>query len=106
MQEWECWYLLCKARRIRDASVVQGHMQASATITPASSVAPAYMAGRVEEGGALPEVAVEGWLGSGRRRRSTRGVDEGLLVREAVVRHVVEGLRGELVRELVELGGL
>jgi hypothetical protein len=47
-------------------------------------------------------VGVEGWLGGGRRRRrSRRGVDEGLLLREAVVRHVVEGLRGELVRELV-----
>jgi hypothetical protein len=57
---------------------------------------------RVEHGGALPEV-VEGWLGGGRRRRSRRGVDEGLVVREAVVRHVVEGLRGELVRELVGL---
>jgi hypothetical protein len=63
------------------------------------------MAGRVEEGGALPKVEVEGWLGSGRRRRR-RGVDEGLLVRDAVVRQVVEGLRGELVRELVELGGV
>jgi hypothetical protein len=53
---------------------------------------------RVEEEGALPEVGVEGRLGGGKRRR---GVDEGLLVREAVVRHVVEGMRGELLRELV-----
>jgi hypothetical protein len=59
---------------------------------------------RVEHGGALPQVEVEGWLGGGkRRRRSRRGVDEGLLVREAVVRHVVEGMRGELVRELLGL---
>jgi hypothetical protein len=35
------------------------------------------------------------------------GDDEGLLVvREAVVRHVVEGLRGELVRELVGVLGV
>jgi hypothetical protein len=62
---------------------------------------------RVEEGGPLPEVEVEGWLGGGRRRRSRRGVDEGLLlVREAVVRHVVEGMRGELVRELVAWAGV
>jgi hypothetical protein len=60
---------------------------------------------RVEEGGALPEVGVEGRLGGGRRRkRSRRGVDEGLLVREVVVRHMVEGMRGELVRELMEVG--
>jgi hypothetical protein len=64
-----------------------------------NSQAPAYVAVRVEHGGALPEVEVEGRLGGGKRRR--RGVDEGLLVREAVVRHVVEGMRGELVRELV-----
>jgi hypothetical protein len=75
------------------------------TSTASSSRAPAYVAGRVEEGGALPEVEVEGWLGSGRRRRSRRGVDEGLLVGEGVVRQVVEGLRGELVRELGEVGG-
>jgi hypothetical protein len=64
-----------------------------------NSQAPAYVASRVEEGGGLPEVEVDGRLGG--RRRSRRGVDEGLLVREAVVRHVVEGMRGELVRELV-----
>jgi hypothetical protein len=82
--------------------------QPATTSTASSSRAPAYVAGRVEDGRALPEVevGVEGWLGSGTRRRSGRGVDEGLLVREAVVRHVVEGLRGELVRELVDLGGV
>jgi hypothetical protein len=57
-----------------------------------------------EEGKALPEVQVQGvqakgWLRSGRPRRDW--VEEGR-VREAVVRHVVEGLRGELVRELME----
>jgi hypothetical protein len=46
------------------------------------------VASRVEEWGALPEVEVEGW------RR-------GLLVKEAVLRHVVEGMRSELMRELV-----
>jgi hypothetical protein len=69
-----------------------------------NSTAPAYVASRVEEGGALPEVV--GWLGGGRRRRSRRGVVEGLPLREAVVRHVVEGLRGELVRELVGVWGV
>jgi hypothetical protein len=65
-----------------------------------NSQAPAYVASRVEGGNALPEVQVEGRLGGGSRR----GVDEGLLLlREAVVRHVVEGMRPELVRELVEL---
>ena len=63
------------------------------------------MAGRVEGGQALPEVEVEGWLGGG-RRRSRRGVDVGLLLREVVVRHVVEGLRGELVRELGGMMGV
>jgi hypothetical protein len=64
---------------------------------------PAYVASRVEEGGAaLPEVEVEGPLGSG-RRRSRRGIDEGLVVKEAVVRQVVEGLRGELFREWVAM---
>jgi hypothetical protein len=43
-------------------------------------------------------VEVKGWLGGGKRRRIRRGVHEGLLLREAVVRHVVEGMRGELVR--------
>jgi hypothetical protein len=59
--------------------------------------APAYVATRVEGGAALPEVEVEVEGGLGGRR----GVDEGLLVREAVVRHVLEGMRGELVRELL-----
>jgi hypothetical protein len=61
------------------------------------------MASRVEAGAALPEVEVEGvgragWLRSGRSRRSD--VTEALM-REAVVRHVVEGMRGELVRDLM-----
>jgi hypothetical protein len=59
------------------------------------------VASRVEEDAALPEVEVDLWLHGG-RRRSRRGVDEGLLLREAVLRHLVEGLKGELVRELVE----
>jgi hypothetical protein len=55
---------------------------------------------------ALPEVEVEGlqpqgWLRSGRQRR---GRAEEEMLREAVVRHMVEGLRGELVRELMEVG--
>lgn len=30
-----------------------------------------------------------------------RGVDEGLVVKEAVLRHMVEGMRSELVREVL-----
>jgi hypothetical protein len=102
-QEWESHYLLSKARRLRDATAtLQLVSQASnATTTTRNTQAPAYVATRVEGGAALPEVAVEGRLGGGKRRKSTRGVDEGLLVREVVVRHVVEGLRPELARELV-----
>jgi hypothetical protein len=79
------------------------HRQADSSMSKTvSSQPPAYVASRVDGGAALPEVEVEGWLESGsRRRRSRRGVDEGLLVREAVVRHVVEGMRGELVRDLM-----
>jgi hypothetical protein len=40
-------------------------------------------------------------VAQGGRRRSRRGVDEGLLLGEQVVRHAVEGMRGELVRELL-----
>jgi hypothetical protein len=69
-----------------------------------SSQPPAYVASRVDGGAALPEVEVKGRLESGSRR----GVDEGLVVREAVVRHVVEGMRGELVRDLMKevVGGV
>jgi hypothetical protein len=55
---------------------------------------PTYLAQRVEGGKALPEVGT--WLGMGRRG----GGEE--LLREAVVRHVVESARGELFRELME----
>jgi hypothetical protein len=69
------------------------------------------VASRVTEGGLLPEVEVRGV--QVQRVRRLDGADdddddddEGLLVvvREAVVRQVVEGLRGELVRELMEWG--
>jgi hypothetical protein len=100
IQDWECLYFLTKARRLRDASDKLAPMVTTTTIATASSQAPAYVASRVEEVRALPEVEVEGWLGGG-RRRSTRGVDEGLLLKEAVVRHVVEGLRSELARDLL-----
>jgi hypothetical protein len=101
-QEWECRYLLFKARRLRDAAATLHAKQAASTaISTTSSQVPAYVASRVEEGGAaLPAVEVEGPLGGG-RRRSRRGIVYAMLAREAVVRHVVEGLRGELFRELV-----
>jgi hypothetical protein len=77
------------------------HRQADSSMSKTvSSQPPAYVASRVDGGAALPEVELKGRLG-GSRRRSRRGVDEGLLVREAVVRHVVEGMRGELVRDLM-----
>jgi hypothetical protein len=93
LQEWECRYLLSKARRLRDASTTLRLSQTS-NVT-AISEAPAYVASRVEEGAALPEVEVRGL------RKARNGVGE-VLVREAVVSHVVEGLRGELIRELME----
>jgi hypothetical protein len=62
----------------------------------------------VGAGAALPEVGVvdgelegKGWLRSGRRKRGV--VVEEASVREAVMMHAVEGLRGELVRELMEV---
>jgi hypothetical protein len=68
--------------------------------TLASIQAPAYVASRVEQGEALPEVEVGVVQADGEGEGD--GVEEGLVRREeAVVRHVVEGLRGELLRELV-----
>jgi hypothetical protein len=59
------------------------------------------VASRVERGEPLPEVEVRGVEAEGAGKG--RGMDQRELVREAVVRHVVEGLRGELVRELMEV---
>jgi hypothetical protein len=100
MQEWECLYLLTKARRLRDAAAtLHGKQAASSTSNTASSQAPAYVASRVEEEEALPEVEVRSAEAEGGRKRS--GVDEAVVVvREAVVGHVVGRLRGELFREL------
>jgi hypothetical protein len=99
LQEWECLYLLTKARRLRDAAIALRHSQASSSTGMGSTDPPEYVASRVEDDEELPEVEVralqaEGWLKRG-------AVEEGKLVREAVVRHVVEGLRGELMVELV-----
>jgi hypothetical protein len=105
-QAWECRYLLYKARLFRDAAATLSHKQATHTSTAsASSKAPAYLAPRVEGGGALPEVEVRVEQAEGGLDGDVgEGVD--LTVEQQVVRHVVEGLRGELVRELVEVGGL
>ena len=102
-QEWECVYVLCKARRLRDAAATLSHSQASSSATTTRGhSAPAFLASRMEDAGVpLPEVEVEGGWGGGGRRRSRRAMDEAMLVRQSVVGHVVEGLRGELVRELV-----
>jgi hypothetical protein len=53
------------------------------------------VASRVERGAALPEVEVSGL------RKARNGIGEVRITR-AVVGHVVEGLRSELIRELVE----
>jgi hypothetical protein len=50
--------------------------------------------------GGLPEVEVQGERG-GRKRGGLVG--KALAIEEAVVRHVVEGTRGELVKELMEM---
>jgi hypothetical protein len=136
-QEWECRYLLTKARRLQDAAATLSLSQSSnaiASTTMTRSQPPAYVAFRVEWGkvdvGVRPaplslfgwlkwllfggwehqvvKHVVEGWrqvreLMEGRvvSESDEGGVEEGML-KQAVVRHVVEGLRGELVRELVE----
>jgi hypothetical protein len=104
MQEWEWCYLLTKACRLSDATATLGHWQAAASGAGlGSSQAPAYVASRGEGGAPLPEVGVRaaGQEGFGGRRKDD---DEWLLERkrEVVVRHAVEGLRGALVRELME----
>jgi hypothetical protein len=102
-QEWECRYLLSKARRLRDASATLTLHQAS-NATMASSQVAAYVATRVAGGAALPEVRVEGLGAVGQLRGGKRTAAEegGLTWEEQVVKHMVEGLRGELVRELIE----
>jgi hypothetical protein len=52
---------------------------------------------------ALPEVEVGAMQGEAGKMKGS--AEEGLaMVREAVVRHVVEGLSSELPRELMEVG--
>jgi hypothetical protein len=92
-QAHESSYLLVKARRLHDATLELSHAPAAQAAVP-----PAYLAQRVGAGGAAPEVGVRG-LSPATRRAGSRE----LRVEEAVVRHWVEGMRGELVRELVEL---
>jgi hypothetical protein len=65
---------------------------------------PAYVASRVGGGRALPEVEVATTQREWGRRMGAAGDEQ--LVREAVLRHVVEGLRAELVRELVGVMGV
>jgi hypothetical protein len=97
-QEWKFRYLLSKARRVRDAAQSLAYSQVINITSTVISQAPAYVASRVGEGAALPEVEVEGGQGEG----EGGAVEGGLVVREAVVRHVVEGIRTELFRELME----
>jgi hypothetical protein len=97
LQEWECRYLLSKARRLRDASTTLRLSQTS-NVTGISQ-APAYVASRVEEGAALPEVEVEGVQAEGGQKRAGTEDNDALLVEDQVVKHVMEGLRVELFRE-------
>jgi hypothetical protein len=60
---------------------------------------PAYLAHRVGEG---QGAAVLPWVEARGLEVSTCSAEEGV-VREAVVRHVMEGLSVELVRELMEV---
>jgi hypothetical protein len=66
-----------------------------------ASQALAYVAERVQVR-PLPEVGVRGVQAEGGQKRAGL-VGEALASEEAVVRHVVEGLRGELFREWVEV---
>jgi hypothetical protein len=65
-------------------------MQTMKTTSPAGSQAPAYVASRVAEGAALPEVEMNRIRGRAR----------------AVARHALEGLQGKLVREVMELAAI
>jgi hypothetical protein len=65
----------------------------------AISQAPAYVASRVEEGAALPEVEVRGVQAEGGQESGGTEDNEVLLMEDQIVKHVVEGLRAELFRE-------
>jgi hypothetical protein len=95
-------YLLAKARRLRDATLMLSQAAAAQAAVmpspPAVQEPPVYLAQRVGTGGTAPEVGVRG-LSPASRSAGPRQ----LLVEEAVVRHWVEGMRGELVRELMEM---
>jgi hypothetical protein len=82
------------------------HANPTTTTIMASSQPPAYMAGRVEEGAALPKVDMRSvQAGEGTWKPGT-AEEERLVVRELVAGHMMEGLRGELVREVVEMMGV
>jgi hypothetical protein len=95
-KEWECLYLISKARRLRDATATLHLIQtSSSSVTTANTHAPAFLAERVGRGAALPKVEVEGVQAEG------GGEWEGANEKEMVVRHVVEGMRGDFARELL-----
>jgi hypothetical protein len=72
-------------------------------MTTVNTQVPPYVASRADERGVpLPEVGVGGLQAEGGRKRGAVE-EEGLKVGEAVVRHLVEGLKGQLVRELVAM---
>jgi hypothetical protein len=92
-QEWECFYSVHRARRLRNAASFM-HAKPAAACTTIISQVPAYLASRVGAAGtAVPEVEVRG--------RNKKGGN--VRLREEVLRHVVEGMRGELFREWVDI---
>jgi hypothetical protein len=93
-QASEAAYVLVKARRLRDkaAAATQADTPPSVGQEP-----PAYLSERMGEGKALPEVGVA------KLKRSWRGIEDRMLASEAVVRHVVETLRSELLKEVMGL---
>jgi hypothetical protein len=110
-QAHESAYLLIKARRLHDATLRLSHAAAGeAAMSPSSAATqdhPAYLAQRVARGrkALLPGVEVIGlrvvtWF---MWALLSREPGEKKRVFEQVVRHVVEGLSVELVRELMEM---
>jgi hypothetical protein len=101
-QASESAYLLVKARRLRDATLKLSHAAAQAVV-PSNAVTQgvvAWLGGRVGRGEALPEVEVGVGVVEGGTKRGSIEKD---FTREAVFRHLIEGMGAELVRELREM---
>ena len=111
-QEWERSYVLAKARGITDGVFAIKKFTPAASARTGGAVkrmrveaAPTYLKGRVEREEALPEVEVGG-ESQRKRPRSSIGDEEKAYKEEeqgAVVGHVVQELKAELVVELMEM---